>query len=112
MKQAPLSSALQGDGSDGARSRQKSRLGPQPITDDPRPLLPILRPGFGKAIVGDFVALDTKRVLNDLGGATAIVGADFFFKQVGHACTPRKSPAEILPKQDGQLPRLHSPHLN
>src|ERR1700758_1854663 len=63
---------------------QETRFGLQPITDDPRALLAVLGPGPRKAIVGDFVALDTKRVLNDLGGAIAVVGADCTFEKVGH----------------------------
>jgi hypothetical protein len=47
------------------------------------------------AIVGDFFALDTKRVLNDLGSAGGIVRADSTFEKIGYcAHTPRGKPAQ------------------
>jgi hypothetical protein len=57
----------------------------QPIADDASALLAILRPGVREAIVRHLVALDTKRALDDLGGAVGVVGADCAFEKVGHA---------------------------
>jgi hypothetical protein len=64
---------------DGIIVRQKSRAffqRYQPITDNPRTLLAARWPRFREAIIGNLIALDTKRIQNDLGGASAVVGAD------------------------------------
>jgi hypothetical protein len=43
----------------------------------------MMRARFGKAAVGDVVRIDAERVLDDLGGAVAVVAADCLFEKVG-----------------------------
>jgi hypothetical protein len=56
-------------------SGQKPGLSPKPIPDNLARCLRSFGQVLGSTICGDFVALDTKRVLDDLGGAVGIVGA-------------------------------------
>ena len=48
-------------------------------------------------MVRHLVAPDTKRALDDLGGAVGIVGADCAFEKIGLACTPRTKFSDAIP---------------
>jgi hypothetical protein len=52
------------------------RLSLQPLANDASALLAILRPVFRETIIHYVVALDAKRVLDDPGGAVAVVTLD------------------------------------
>jgi hypothetical protein len=52
------------------------RLGLQPLADVPGALLTIGWPFLRKAVVNHVIALDAERVLNDPGGAVAVVAVD------------------------------------
>src|SRR5262249_13377128 len=41
-------------------------------------------PCFGKHVIGDVVALDAERVLDDLGGVVAVVASNGLLNKVGH----------------------------
>jgi hypothetical protein len=71
-------------------SRQISHFSLQPIPNNPCSLLAVAWPPFWEAIVCDLVALNAKRILNNLGGAVAVVSADCLFEKVGYAWTPRR----------------------
>ena len=60
-------------------SADKSRL---EFRSKPVALLPYTSPIFSP--LATFVALDAERVLDDLGGAVAVVAGDGLFEQVGH----------------------------
>ena len=60
-------------------------LGLQPLADDTGALLAVGRPRFRETVVSYVVALDAERVLNNLGGAVAVIAVDSLFKQVGHS---------------------------
>jgi hypothetical protein len=68
----------------GARrpSSQEARLGLQPFADYASALLAIGRPSLGKDVIGDLVAFDAERVLDDLGGMIAVTAVDGLLEQV------------------------------
>jgi hypothetical protein len=73
----------------GGRSRgQVAGFGLQPLADVPGAPLTIGRPFLREAIVDDIVPLDTERVLDDLGGAVAVVSVDRLCEKIGHGGTP------------------------
>jgi hypothetical protein len=78
-------------------SSPKPRLGLQPFPDDARTLLAVGRPGFRKDIVGDVVALDVERVLDDPSGAVAVISIDCLFEQVVGAPDFRRNRAAKAP---------------
>ena len=43
-----------------------------------------LRPRFWEAVIGNFIALDAERGLNEPGGMIAVVGVDRLLQQIGH----------------------------
>src|SRR6185312_11860696 len=49
--------------------------------------LAIGRPGLWEAVLRHVVGFDAERVLDDLGGAVAVVAADRLFEQIGHGHT-------------------------
>ena len=51
------------------------------------PLLTVVRPCFREAVIGNIIALDAERVLDDLGGMIGVVGVDC--SRLVMACTPR-----------------------
>jgi hypothetical protein len=51
----------------------------QPFADNASALLAIIRPGLREAIIGDVIALDAERILDDLSGLIAIVAVDRLF---------------------------------
>jgi hypothetical protein len=65
--------------------RTLTRLGRQPFANDASAALAIVRPTLREAIVDDVVALDAERVVDDPGGAVAIVAVDRLLENVGHA---------------------------
>ena len=58
-------------GSGERASVYKAHLGLQPLADDASALLAVDRPSLGKDAVGDAVAFDAERVLNDLAARSA-----------------------------------------
>jgi hypothetical protein len=68
------------------------------ITDDPSALLTILRPTLWEAIVRHFIALDAKRILNNFGGAVAVVGA--YCVREGWSCVYSSQMTGSLRPQD------------
>ena len=69
-------------------SGQIPRFRLQPFTNDAGALLAIGRPALRQAIVRDVIALDAERLLDDLGGAIAVIAFDGLFEQIGHGGTP------------------------
>jgi hypothetical protein len=84
---------------------QITRLSLQPLANDARALLAILRPVFRETIIHYVVALDAKRVLDDLGGAVAVVTLDGLVMGTAHKVFCRqviasgsRSPARLPPR--------------
>jgi hypothetical protein len=65
-------------------SGHKPSFGSQPIANNACSLLVILRPSFREAVIGNFVALDAERGLNEPGGMIGVVGIDRLLQQIGH----------------------------
>ena len=63
---------------------QIPRLGLEPLADVPGALLAISRPVLRETVVDDVVALDTERVLDELGGAISVIAVDRLLEQIGH----------------------------
>src|ERR1700722_16060321 len=84
----------------GARrpSSQEARLGLQPFADYASALLAIGRPSLGKDVIGDLVAFDAERILDDLGGMIAVTAVDGLLEQV-----PVPSGAVFRRDRDGML---------
>ena len=66
----------------GARRPSSQEAGLQPFADYASALLAIGRPSLGKDVIGDLVAFDAERVLDDLGGMIAVTAVDGLLEQV------------------------------
>jgi hypothetical protein len=64
-------------------SGQEPRLGLQPFVDDTGAQLAIGGPFLREAVIDEVVALNPVCVLDDRGGAVAVVAANGLLKQVG-----------------------------